>query len=36
MQPLRFVADVADIPLSVIATPVNWCFLLFGKDLWKY
>ena len=36
IQPLRIVADVADIPLSVIATPVNWCFLLFGKDLWKY
>ncbi len=36
IQPLRYMAELADIPLSVIATPVNWCFMLFGYDLWKY
>ena len=36
VQPLRYVAELADIPLSVIATPVNWCFMLFGDELWRY
>jgi len=36
IQPLRYMAELADIPLSVIATPVNWCFMLFGNELWKY
>lgn len=36
VQPLRWVAELADVPLSVIATPVNWCFMLFGEELWKF
>lgn len=36
IQPLRYMAEVADIPLSVMATPVNWCFMLFGDELWRY
>lgn len=36
IQPLRYIAEIADIPLSVITTPVNWCLMLFGYDLWKY
>lgn len=35
IQPLRWCAEVADIPLSIIATPVNWFFLPFGDGLWK-
>lgn len=35
VQPLRWVADVADIPLSCIATPTNWILWAFGYDLWS-
>ena len=36
MQPVRWVAEVADIPLSIVATPVNWLVMLTGHNLWKY
>lgn len=36
VQPLHYVAELADIPLSVMATPVNWCVMLFGDELWRY
>ncbi len=36
LQPLRWCAEIADIPLSIMATPVNWFFLPFGNGLWKY
>ena len=35
VQPLRWVAEVADIPLSCVATPTNWILWAFGYDLWK-
>lgn len=35
VQPIRWVADVADIPLSLIATPVNWLILPTGYSLWE-
>lgn len=34
VQPLRWVGEVADIPLSIIATPVNWFIMLTGYNLW--
>ena len=36
MQPIRWVAEVADIPLSIVATPINWGLILTGHNLWKY
>lgn len=36
MQPVRWVAEVADIPLSIVATPVNWLVMLTGHNIWKY
>lgn len=35
VQPLRWVAEVADIPLSIIATPINWFILPTGYSLWE-
>lgn len=35
VQPLRWVAEVADVPLSIIATPVNWLILPTGYSLWS-
>ena len=35
VQPIRWVADVADIPLSIIATPINWLILPTGYSLWE-
>lgn len=34
VQPIRWVAEVADIPLSVIATPINWFLIPFDANLW--
>ena len=34
VQPIRWVAELADIPLSVIATPINWLILPTGYSLW--
>ena len=36
VQPLRWAGEVADIPLSIVATPVNWIIMLTGHNLWKY
>ena len=36
VQPIRWVAEVADIPLSIVATPINWGVILTGHNLWKY
>ncbi|MBE6419829.1 MAG: hypothetical protein E7031_06810 [Akkermansiaceae bacterium] len=35
VQPIRWVAEVADIPLSLVATPINWLVLPTGYSLWK-
>ena len=35
IQPLRWAGEVADIPLSIIATPVNWIIMLTGYNLWE-
>ena len=35
VQPLRWGAEVVDIPLSIIATPVNWLILPTGHSLWS-
>ncbi len=35
IQPLRWAGEVADIPLSIIATPVNWLIMLTGYNLWE-
>lgn len=35
VQPIRWVAEVADVPLSVIATPINWFLIPFDADLWS-
>ncbi len=34
VQPIRWAAEVADIPLSFIATPINWLVLPTGYSLW--
>ncbi|MBR1998162.1 MAG: hypothetical protein IJ993_07075 [Akkermansia sp.] len=34
LQPLRWAAELADVPLSCIATPVNWLILPTGFSLW--
>lgn len=34
VQPLRWVAEVVDVPLSILATPVNWLLLPTGHSLW--
>ena len=36
IQPVRWVATVADVPLSIIATPVNWVLQPLGVNLWYY
>lgn len=36
VQPVRWVAEVADVPLSIVATPINWLVMLTGHNLWKY
>ena len=36
IQPVRWVATVADVPLSFIATPVNWILQPLGVNLWYY
>ena len=35
LQPVRWVAEVADVPLSIVATPINWLVMLTGHNLWK-
>lgn len=35
VQPIRWVAEVADVPLSIVATPFNWLVMLTGYNLWK-
>ena len=35
LQPVRWVAEVADVPLSIVATPINWLVILTGHNLWK-
>lgn len=35
VQPLRWVAEAADIPLTFIATPINWLLLPTGYSLWQ-
>ncbi len=35
VQPVRWVADVVDVPLSVLATPVNWLLMMGGYNLWE-
>lgn len=34
VQPLRWAAELLDVPLSCIATPVNWLILPTGYSLW--
>ena len=36
LQPVRWVAEVADVPLSIVATPINWLVIITGHNLWKY
>lgn len=36
VQPVRWVAEVVDVPLSIVATPINWLVMLTGHNLWKY
>ena len=35
LQPVRWVAEVADVPLSIVATPINWLVIITGHNLWK-
>ena len=35
VQPVRWVAEVVDVPLSVLATPVNWLLMMGGYNLWE-
>lgn len=35
VQPIRWIAEVADVPLSIIATPINWFLIPFDADLWS-
>ncbi len=34
VQPLRWAAELVDVPLSCLATPVNWLILPTGYSLW--
>lgn len=36
IQPLRWVATVVDVPLSIVATPINWVLQPLGVNLWYY